>query len=168
MALKICGVLFRSVNSTDVPHSVFLKPKLNKESKSGFKTINYWCYPVLIFSKNWFRSKKIIKKVGHFVDFWIFMAIYMDKLDQFRKFNCRTYRIRWNITKTLKTEQFFSWVNFYLWKAGVWGLEKPIVSVIARKHLIKNDIWNNCSVFNILVIFHLILNVLQLNFLKLV
>ena len=86
---------------------MFFKPKLHKESKNGFKTINFRRYPVMIFSKNCFRSKKIIKKVGRFVDFWIFMAIYMDKLDQFKKNDCRTFRISWNITKMLKTEQFF-------------------------------------------------------------
>ena len=92
-----------------------LKPKLHKESKNGFKTINYRRYPVMIFSKKTvFKAKKIFKKVGRFVDFWIFMAIYMDKLDQFRKFNCRTFRIRWNITKMLKTEQFFhEWIFIF-------------------------------------------------------
>ena len=61
---------------------MFLKPKLPKESKNGFKTINYRPPSGMIFSKNCFRSKKIIKKVGRFVDFWIFMAIYMNKLVQ--------------------------------------------------------------------------------------
>ena len=93
---------------------MFLKPKFHKESKNGFKTITYRCYPVMIFSKNWFWSKKLIKQVGRFVDFWIFMAICMDKLDQFRKFNCRKFRIRWNITKMLKTEQFFhEWIFIF-------------------------------------------------------
>ena len=51
---------------------MFFKPKLHKESKNGFRTINcFW-------------SNKIIKKIGCFVDFCIFMAIYMDKLDQFK------------------------------------------------------------------------------------
>ena len=86
---------------------MFLKPKLHKESKNGFKTINYRPSPVMIFSKNCFWGKKIIKKVGCFVDFWIFMAIYMNKLDQFKKNNCRTFRISWNITKMLKTDHFF-------------------------------------------------------------
>ena len=56
-----------------VRHMV-LKPKLHKKSKNGFKTINYRRYPVMIFSKNWFRRKKIIKKIRRLVDFWIFMA----------------------------------------------------------------------------------------------
>ena len=64
---------------------MFLKAELHKESKNGFKTINYRPALTTFFSKNCFRSKKIIKKVGHFVGFWIFMAIYMDKLDQFWK-----------------------------------------------------------------------------------
>ena len=58
---------------------MFLKPKLHKESKNGFKTINFRRYPVMIFSKNSFRSKKIIKKIGRFVDFWIFLTIYVHK-----------------------------------------------------------------------------------------
>ena len=86
---------------------MFLKPKLHKESKNGFKEINYRRSPVMIFSKNCFWSDKIIKKILTFVDSWIFMAIYMDKLDQFKKNNCRTFRICWNITKMLKTEHFF-------------------------------------------------------------
>ena len=54
---------------------IFLKPKLHKESKNGFKTINYRPSPVMIFSKNCFRRKKIIKKIECFVDFWIFLSI---------------------------------------------------------------------------------------------
>ena len=42
---------------------MFLKPKLHKESKNGFKTINYRPYPVMIFSKNCFKSKKSSKKL---------------------------------------------------------------------------------------------------------
>ena len=41
--------------------------------------------PTTDFFKNCFSAKKIVKKIGHFADFWIFMAIYMDKLDQFKK-----------------------------------------------------------------------------------
>ena len=62
---------------------MFLKAELHKESKNGFKTINFRPPSVMIFSKNCFWSKKIIKKIGHFVDFWIFMAIYVNNLDQF-------------------------------------------------------------------------------------
>ena len=42
---------------------MFLKVKLHKESRNGFKTINNRCYPVMIFSKNWFLAQKIIKKL---------------------------------------------------------------------------------------------------------
>ena len=42
---------------------MFLKAKLYKESRNGFKTINYRRYPVMIFSKNWFSAQKIIKKL---------------------------------------------------------------------------------------------------------
>ena len=63
--------------------SVFFKQKWPKESKNGFKSISCRPSPVMIFSKNCFSAKKIVEKIGRFVDFWIFMAIYMDKLDQF-------------------------------------------------------------------------------------
>ena len=86
---------------------MFLKPKLHKESKNGFKTISCRPYPVMIFSKNCFWCKKIIKKIRRFDDFWTFMAMYMIKLHQFKKNNCRKLRISWNITKMLKTDQFF-------------------------------------------------------------
>ena len=49
--------------------SMILKSKLHKESKNRFKTINYRCYPVMIFSKNCFRSKKIIKTFCWFLKF---------------------------------------------------------------------------------------------------
>ena len=54
---------------------MFLKLELHKESKYGFKTINCHCYPVLFFSKKCFWCKKIIKTIGRFVDFWIFLSI---------------------------------------------------------------------------------------------
>ena len=124
--------------------------------------------PISDFFKSLFSTPKIIKKIGHFVDFWILMAIYMDKLDQFKKFNCRTFRITWNITKIIKTEQFFH-ITFYFWKSGVWGLEKPIAAKYNSKktHDIKSHM-KFCFYFNILVIFQLILIVLQLMFFKLV
>ena len=40
-----------------------LKAELHKESKNGFKTINFRPPSVMIFSKNCFRGKKIIKKL---------------------------------------------------------------------------------------------------------
>ena len=64
---------------------MFLKPKLHKESKNGFKTISCRPYPVMIFSKNCFWCKKIIKKIGRFDDFWTLMAMYMITLHQFKK-----------------------------------------------------------------------------------
>ena len=64
---------------------IFFKPDWPKESKNGFKTIS--CRPplLMIFSKYCFLAKKIVEKIGRSVDFWIFMATYMDKLDQFKK-----------------------------------------------------------------------------------
>jgi hypothetical protein len=50
----------------------FLKAKFHKESRNGFKTINYRRYPVMIFKKTRFSTQKILEKIGHFVDFCIF------------------------------------------------------------------------------------------------
>ena len=85
---------------------------------------------VMFFSKNCFWSNKIIKKIGCFVDFCIFMAIYMDKLDQFKKIQNQL-----KYYQNVKNWGFFSYVTIYYSKSGVWGLEKPIVAIIARKHL---------------------------------
>ena len=62
---------------------IFFKLEWPKESKNGSKTMS--CRPplLLIFSNNCFSAKKIVEKIGRFVDFWFFMAIYMNKLDQF-------------------------------------------------------------------------------------
>ena len=46
--------------------SMFLKPKLHKESKNGFKTINYRCSPVMFFSKNFFWHQKSSEKSDGF------------------------------------------------------------------------------------------------------
>ena len=48
---------------------MFLKPKLHKESKNGFKTINYRPSPVMIFSKNCFWGKKSSKKLDILLSF---------------------------------------------------------------------------------------------------
>ena len=69
----------------------------------------------------------------------------------------------------LQTDKFFQYVTFYFCKSVVSGLEKPIVTITARKNLIfkkKSCTWRNWSVFNILAIFQLILKVLELDFLK--
>ena len=137
---------------------MYLKADLHKESKNEFKTISARPPSVMIFSKYCLQSKKIIIKIGRFVDFWIFMAIYMNKLDQFKKINCRTFRISWNITKMLKTEQFFHMFSCYYSFNRLFRTSNTWFSKI------KSHIWKNWSIFNILVIFQLILKVLQLNF----
>ena len=62
---------------------MFLKAELHKESKNGFKTINYRRSPVMFFSKKLILAQKNCQKIGCFVDFWIFMAIYINKLYQY-------------------------------------------------------------------------------------
>ena len=42
---------------------MFLKPRLHKESKNGFKTIHCCPYPVLIFSENYFFANMSSKKL---------------------------------------------------------------------------------------------------------
>ena len=54
--------LWKHHNPVPGVRPIFLKPKLHKESKNGFKTINYRPSPVMIFSKNCYKCKKIIKK----------------------------------------------------------------------------------------------------------
>ena len=65
--------------------------------------------------------------------------------------------------KYYKNDQIFHMYFFYFWISGVWRQENAIVPIIVRKHLIfkkKWHIWKNWSIFNILVIFQLILKVL--------
>ena len=76
---------WKHVFGIPVARPMFLKAELHKESKNGFKTINFKPPSIMIFSRNGFWSKKIIKKIGHFVDFLIFMPIYVNNLDQFKK-----------------------------------------------------------------------------------
>ena len=45
---------------------IFLKPKLHKKSKNGFKTINYRPYRIVIFSNYFFRYQKSSKKLDGF------------------------------------------------------------------------------------------------------
>ena len=45
---------------------MFLKAELHKESKNGFKTINYRPPSVMFFSKNYFRHQKSSKKLDDF------------------------------------------------------------------------------------------------------
>ena len=47
---------------------MFLKPKLHKESKNVFKTINYRPPSVLFKKKKLFFSKKNVEKIGRSVD----------------------------------------------------------------------------------------------------
>ena len=55
---------------------MFLKPKLHKESKNGFKTINYRRSPVMFFSKNYFRCKKSTKQLDVLLIFEFYGNIY--------------------------------------------------------------------------------------------
>jgi hypothetical protein len=53
----------------------FLKPKFHKESKNGFKPINYRPPLLVIFSKNYFRKQKSSKKMDVFFIFIFFLNI---------------------------------------------------------------------------------------------
>ena len=80
-----CSELWKHLDPVPGVRPMIFKAKLHKESKNGFKTINCHRYPVMFFSKDYFQHQKSSKKIGHFVDFWNFMSIYIDKLDQFKK-----------------------------------------------------------------------------------
>ena len=54
---------------------MFLKPKLHKQSKNGFKTISCRRYPLMIFSKNCFSVQKNHQK------YWMFW--FLDSLCNF-------------------------------------------------------------------------------------
>ena len=54
---------------------LFLKPKCHKESKNGFKPINFRSPLQVIFSNYFFWYQKLSKN-GLFVDFWNFIPIY--------------------------------------------------------------------------------------------
>ena len=64
-------------HSDPVPggRSMVFKAKLPKESKNGFKTISCHSYPEMFFFKKTFSTPKITKKIGCFINFWIFMSI---------------------------------------------------------------------------------------------
>ena len=109
---------------------MFLKAEFHKESKNGFKTINFRRYPVMIFSKNCFRSKKIIKKIGRFDDFWTFMAMYMIKLHQFKKIAGSSESVE-ILPKYQKLISFFMWLFIFGNKCFL-----AIMATIELKHLI--------------------------------
>ena len=125
--------LWKHPNPVPGVRPMFFEPKLHKASKNGFKTINYRPSPVMFFSKNCFWSNKIIKKIGCFVDFCIFMAIHMDKLDQFKNMLLQDIQNQLKYYHNVKNWGFFSYVTFYYWKSGVWGLQKPIVATYNSK-----------------------------------
>ena len=102
---------------------MFLKAKLHKESRNGFKTIIYRRYPVMIFSKNWFSAQKIIKKLDVLLIF---------------EFLCQYICII-----------------------------RPVLKDLIAELLESVEILKKCwKIFNILLIFQLILKLLQLFFLN--
>ena len=95
---------------------------------------------ILFFSKNCFRRKKIIKKIGCCVDFWIFVVIYMDELDQFKKNWLQDVQNQLRYYQNVKNWGIFSWVAFLflkIWCLRPWKAYCSSNSIIARKHLIK-------------------------------
>jgi hypothetical protein len=55
---------------------MFFKAKLPKEYKNGFKKISCRRYPVMFFSKNYFRHQKSSKKLDVLLTFEFFVNIY--------------------------------------------------------------------------------------------
>ena len=95
---------------------MFLKAELHKKSKNGFKTINFRPPSVMNFSKNWFWSKKIIIQIGHFVDFWIFMAIYVNNLDQLKKIKLQDFQNQLKYYQNVKNWSIFFIPDFLFLK----------------------------------------------------
>ena len=99
--------------------SPFLKPKLYKEIVQG---IQKWVQtnqlpfpPISDFFKKLFSAPKIVKRMGLFVDFPIFVPIYVHiSKTSSEKFDCRTSRICW---KYRKLNHFFMHIYWHKnWK----------------------------------------------------
>ena len=113
--------LWKHSNPTPGGRPMFFKAKLPKGSKNGFKTISCRRYPVFFFSKNYFRHQKSSKN-WTFCWFLIFYGnIY--GLTSFKKNNCRTFRIRWNITKMIK----FFICTFFIFEYQVFDAKKMLL-----------------------------------------
>ena len=67
--------------------------KIAQEIQKWVQNNQLLSLPSNVFFKKLFSAPKIIKKNVCFVDFWIFMVISMDKVDQFIENNCRNFRI---------------------------------------------------------------------------
>ena len=82
---------------------LFLKPKCHKESKNGFKPINFRS-PLFVIFSNYFFSTKNHQKNWTFCWFFEILSQYMciSKTSS-KKIAFRTSRIYWKITKILKT-----------------------------------------------------------------
>ena len=100
--------LWKHPNSAPGGRPMFFKAKLPKESKNGFKTISCRRYPVMFFSKNYFWHQKSSKQLDVLLIFEFLCQYKWINKTSFNKFNCRTFRISWNTTKILKTDQFFN------------------------------------------------------------
>ena len=117
---------------------MFLKPKLHKKSKNGFRTILSRRYPLLFFSKNYFLAKQTSIMLDVLLFLKKIMAIYKDKVDQFKKISCRIFRISWNISK-LRLFNFFI-CDFLFLKIRFWGLGKLIVVITATKYFYRKPL----------------------------
>ena len=111
---------------------MFLKPKLHKESKNGFKTISFRRYPLVFFSKNYFLAPKIIKKWNGFTS------------NSFpHDLNCSKY----NVDNFFAPKTVF-WKNHY-WGGSVIDCFKPIFGFLMQfwfeKH--RSDTWNPKGMF---------------------
>mgnify|MGYP007015787208 CR=1 FL=1 len=113
--------LWKHSNPTPGGRPMFFKAKLPKKSKNGFKTSSCRRYPVMFFSKNYFRHQKSSKNWT----FCWFLNFYGNiyGLANFKKNNCRTFRIRWNITKMIK----FFICTFFNFEKKVFDAKKMLL-----------------------------------------
>ena len=77
------------------------KPKLHKNSKNGFKTINYRCYPLMIL------LKKSWKEIECFVDFWILMAGHSKSVDISKYYKLSKLGTIWNVRNYIQSGNWF-------------------------------------------------------------
>ena len=93
---------------------------LHKESKNGFKTISCRPYPVMIFSKNCFWCKKIIKKLNVLMIFELLWQCIWLNYTSLKKMQEAQNQFKYY--QNVKNWSIFSYVTFYFWKSGVWDL----------------------------------------------
>ena len=134
---------------------MFFKAECPKEFKNRLKTISWISVlPSNVFFKKLFLPPKMVKKMDVLLIFEFLCQYKCISKTSSEKFDCRTSRICWKITKILKNpdiEKIGPFLNFWIF----------------CQYMCINKTSSE-NVFNILVIFQQILEVLHSNFSELV